>query len=212
MGPLGRFGCLIALGLFYGSSAYSAVIYQVTVSTSGLNLTNGIVEMQFNPGMATSQAATATVTAFSGAPLLAVEPMIPGTGVVTGTLPGPVGFTNTAALNDYAQNVTFLTFFQFMLTLDGPAITAPNNGSSGTRFSLLLWQPAFANPLITSDGVIATLDINPNGTITINGFPSGASVVTFAGGVPEPSTLFLSLAALGVLACYNSRIRNSHAH
>lgn len=186
---------------------HAAVIYQVTFTGPSLNGTNGIINMQFNPGAPTSQDATALVSAFSGATLGAVEPPPPGNGVVTGDLSTAVAFTNTAQLNDFAQNVTFGTpGFQFLLSLDGPAITAPNSGTAGTRFSLLLYEPGFANPLVTADGVIGTLDINPDGSITTAGVDERGFVVQFervTATIPEPATL--SLCAGAFLTLYAVR-------
>ena len=98
---------LLALG--FSLSAFPAVLYQVSVDTSTLS-GSGIVEMQFNPGMVTSQAATAAVSMASGVLLGSVEPSI---GDVSGDLSGVVNFGNTTALNDFAQNVTFGSLFQF---------------------------------------------------------------------------------------------------
>jgi hypothetical protein len=210
LGLFSRVGCGFALGLFLSVCAQSAVIYQVTVTTDApLNGTPGIVNMQFNPGDISSQLATATVSGFSGATLGSVEPPLPGNGVITGDLGTTLGFTNTAALNDFAQNVSFGPLFQFILTLDGPAVTAPNNGVAGTRFSLLLYEAGFSNPLVTVDGVILTIDINPDGTITIEGFPTGNTIVSVvdASGVPEPSTWILSSGALSLLFAIRRRIK-----
>jgi len=118
-----RFGYILALTLFLSVSAQSAIIYEVSVATAAPLLGNpGIINMQFNPGDISAQPATADVTSFTGSPLGAVEPSLPGSGVVTGDLGSSVHFTNTAGLNDFAQNATFGSFFQFILTLDGPAI------------------------------------------------------------------------------------------
>ena len=208
MRQFARFGICLALGLLLSSSAQSAIIYDITVTTAApLDGNPGIIDMQFISGDPSAQSATANIFNFNGAALGLPEAPLPGNGVVTGDLSTAVGFTNAASLNDFAQNVTFSPFFNFILLLDGPAINAPNNGLAGTRFSLLLYTPGFANPLVTGDGVILTIDINPDGTITTNGFPTGASVVsvTDISGVPEPGTWLLSGGALVALFALRRR-------
>ena len=204
--PNGVGSGLLGLAAFFAFSigtAHAAVIYQVTVNTSSLNGVNGIIDLQFNPGGVTSQAATALVTSFSGATLGNVVP--PVIGPVTGTLPTDDLLFQNSANTDYAHEILFTNSFQFRVAFDGPALTAPNDGPAGTSFGLFLYDQSFS-PLITLDALIAQIDINPNGTLTTTGFPIGASVASFQivneSPIPEPSTLTSMLLAGSALALF----------
>ena len=188
-----QLSALAAALVFTLPQASASVLYQITVDTSSISGTNGAVDLQFNPGGVTSQAATAGVTGFTGGTLGAVIPPI--IGPVTGSLPTDDLLFQNSANTDYANGVLFGSSFTFLLTLDGVALTAPNNGPAGTSFGLFVFDSAF-NPLITADGLVARVDINPDGTITTTGFPDGGT--TFLAGVPEPGAL--SLVGLGAAA------------
>lgn len=175
---------MMALAVLSGLQLQAATIYLVTVDTASLVGSPGIIDMQFNPGGVTSQAATALVTSFTGGTLGSVVP--PVIGPVTGTLPtGDLLFQNNAN-TDYAHGILFGSSFQFRLTLDGVALTAPDNGPAGTSFGLFLYDPGFA-PLITGDGLLAQIDINPDGGITTTGF--GGTTFQDVSGIPEPGTV-----------------------
>lgn len=179
----------------------AATIFQVTVDTTSLSGQSGVINLQFNPGGVTSQPASALVTLFTGAALGNVIP--PTSGPVTGTLPANNLTFQNSANTDYAHQITlFNNSFQFRITLDGIALTAPNNGPAGTSFGLFLYAPDFTTPLLTADGLIAQIDINPDGTITTTGFPSGNPAATFAvvSDVPEPGTLSSLLLAGSAIA------------
>lgn len=192
---------LIINTLLWVLPASAATIFQVTVNTTSLNGQSGVIDLQFNPGGVTSQPASALVTLFTGATLGIVIP--PTIGPVTGTLPANNLTFQNSANTDYAHQITlFNNSFQFRIALDGIALTAPNNGPAGTSFGLFLYGPDFVTPLLSADGLIAQIDINPDGTITTTGFPSGNPAATFAvvSDVPEPGTLSSMLIAGSVFA------------
>jgi hypothetical protein len=197
-------GRLLSVALFASVTAFPAVIYQVTVTLPGtLQGTDGIVNMQFSTSDPSTPDANATVTAFSGVVFGAVETPI---GPVTGDLATSVFFPTNAGLSDFAQNVTFGSSFEFLLSLDGPAITAPTNGPAGTRFSLLLYQSDFITPVLPTD-LVGTVDINPDGSIVTDGISGADYSVTFdLVDVPEPATWSLCAGVLLVLCLARKRL------
>jgi hypothetical protein len=166
-----------ALGVVSAMPAAAAVAYFVTVDTSSVNATPGFQDFQFNPGNATSQAATAQITNFANTGGMFTAPPA-NTGDVSGTLPGPVTFVNDTPFNEYFQPFTYGTSFTFIVTLSGPALDSPNHtATAGTRFCVE--QPALTND---PSGCVFTIDINLDGTTTATANPSstgGPSVVTF---------------------------------
>lgn len=192
---LGLFGAA-ACALFSVTSVQAATVFLVTVDTGSLNGNSGVVDFQFNPGGLTSQPATALITSFTGGTLGNIVP--PVIGPVTGTLPTDDLLFQNSANTDYAHEIVFGSSFRFRLTLDGAALTAPNNGPAGSSFGVFLYSPAF-NPLITADGLIGRLDINPDGTVTTSGF--GTTTFQDANSIPEPSTV-TSVALAGCLLAF----------
>jgi hypothetical protein len=89
-----------ALLLLAAAPAGAAISYTVVVDTGSVSGTSGFLDFQFNPGNATTQAATATITNFTGG-TLSGAPQISGN--VSGTLPGTITFANSTALNEYFQ-------------------------------------------------------------------------------------------------------------
>jgi len=160
--------------------------YLVVVDTSSVSGTVGHIDFQFNPGNATTQAASAVVGSFNlvGGSLTGVPQV---TGSVSGALPGTITFTNSTALNEVFQGVTFGTTLSFEVTFSGPAIDTPNGtATAGSTFGIGLYD-SNQNPILTNQGATTgfagQVDINLNGTTTATAFPrnnmGGTSVVTF---------------------------------
>jgi hypothetical protein len=164
-----------------------SVTYTVNVDTSSVSGT-GFLDFQFNPGNATSQAATVQISQFTGGTLTGAPS---STGNVAGTLPGTLNLANSTALNEYFQGFTYGASFSFFLTLDGPAITAPNGtATAGSIFGVGLYDAA-QNPILTNQGpttgFVGQVSINLNGSTTPTVFPTGVngpSVATIALFVP----------------------------
>ncbi len=105
---------------------------------------------------------------------------------MSGTLPGTLTFTNSGALNEVFQPITFGKTITFVVLLSGPAIDAPNGTStSGSTFSVGLYDST-QNPILTDQGQLSgaagQLNINLDGTVTAIAYPNaseGPSVVTF---------------------------------
>lgn len=209
-GVLSQFDvCLFMRRVSFGVAlaAFSAILpaiaapiqYQVTVDTSAISGTAGNIDLQFNRGDASSQNAFVTISSFSstGGSLTGAAST---SGDVTGVLPGTLTIDNSPGFNDYFQPFTFGSSFQFLLTLDGPAIESPDHAALiGSSFGLGLFDSTGSTPLLTTDpnGFAGTVDIDRDGVVTTTVFPptlaGGTPVVTFSTPVtvPEPSTITL---------------------
>ncbi len=172
-----------ALVLFAVQAATAASgAYNVWVNTGELLGQSGYVDFQFNPGN-DSQNASATLLNFNsyGGTLGAVDRI----GGVTGTLAGPVTFTNQAQVNDYFQAVTFGSHLSF--TIDAPV-------GSGSSFGFGMFDAASA-PVLTIDpnGFAILLDYNSDNSTQFTLFPKeiGGSSLVSTSAVPEPSTFAL---------------------
>ncbi len=139
----------VALALLALASPVTAgsIAYPITVNTSSSYFTGvtGSLDFQFNPGDATSQAATATITNFmTDGSLGAIIPPTPPTtgGGASGSLPGTVAIANSALSpesNELNQTFTYGSYFSFTVTFSGDAVDNPNNQGSGSTFSLFRW-------------------------------------------------------------------------
>jgi hypothetical protein len=174
----------------------------VTIDTSSVSGTYGYVDLEFNPGNSTTQAATAGILNFEPAG------MLDGTSIQTsgdflGTLPGPLTAVNDTAYNDYFEGLTFGSVLSFMLTLSGPAISDPNGTSTaGTTFGVGFYD-ASQNSILTGDssGFAAEVNINLDGSTTPTVFDSasgGPSVATIQA-VPEPASFGLVGGIAGII-------------
>lgn len=183
---------LLAVALSIAPAA-SAATYLITVETSSINPTSGILALDYSTQNA--QSSFAAITGFTGATLGAEEPAI---GTVSGGLPSnDLVITATNPGSNYAIGANFNTdFFSFTLSLYGPAIDSPDSTGGGTTFSIQMFTPAFGSPLLTGDGTVGLINIANDGTITTNGL----GFTTFDEGVPEPSTFLTMAAGVAVLA------------
>jgi hypothetical protein len=192
---------VLLAGLFAGP--VSATSFLFTIDTSSLVNTYGFIDFQFNPGDLTSQAATAQVLAFDAQGGVLDGPSTQVTGDFTGTLPGPLTAVNDTAFNDYFEGLTFGSVLSFVLTLGGPAISAPNGtATSGSTFGVGFYDQN-QNSILTNDpsGFAGEVDINLDGTTTSESFSNasgGPSVVSIAQ-TPEPSTFWPAALAAGML-------------
>lgn len=152
--------------------------------------------MQFNPGNASSQAATATITGFStNGVLSAAAPVLSGN--AAGLLPGPVTLINSTAFHDYFHGITLGTTISFVVTLSGPAVDTPNGmATAGSTFAISLYAADGVTPILTNQGAasgaIALIDVNLNGSTTTTAFPTatgGPSVATLTPQVRPTITL-----------------------
>ena len=196
-----------------GLTASAAIDYNVTVDVSSQLGNMGYIEFQFNPSSSPTQAASAAVVNFNGDSVLI--PPGTNTGDSMGQLPGAINMDNGTSFNDYIEGITFGTTITFDLLLDGPAINSPD-GTGGGTFTLDFLNSDQSGYLFTNDPIndvpVFTVDINGDGTTTAMNYPSagnGPPVVTYSGPteIPEPATLGLLCAALGVLTTLRLRRR-----
>ena len=196
--------------IFEGMAAALPANYLVKVDTSAVDGASGFLDFQFNPGNATSQLAFARISLFqsAGGTLIFGVGSPDVLGDVSGALPGDITFDNATAFNDYFQQVTFGTSFSFILSLTGPALSAPDGtATAGSTFSVGLFDQD-QNVILTNQSVVGQVDVNLDGSTTVTAFPTangGPSV--FSAEIPEPTSLCLSTLALFVLAPFQRVLR-----
>jgi hypothetical protein len=204
-----RISVVAAMCLLSAAEASAGSIgYSITLNTSAVAGSQGFLDVQFNPGVNSSQAATAILAVFT------TDGSFPGAapsvfGPVSGTLPGDL-FIDNSAYNDYFQSFTFGEAIHFYLNFVGPAVDSPDGTSSGSTFGFGLWDSTGGIPLLTTDplGFVASVDLNNDGSLTPHSFPpslDGGTPVAEFGAVPEPGTWLLAASALAFIAMKRRR-------
>jgi hypothetical protein len=180
---------VIAAIVFAASSAFADISYLVNVDTSSLqqSATSGYLYLNYTPGDQAPQASTATVSSFSTTGTLGAQDFsFLGNGsAVSGTLPSSVTFANTNQTNDYNQAITFGSNLSFVLTLSGA--TTANSDASGVFNLYLFSDVAGSTPLLTGDGLMASIGLNNNGSSAI----LSTSSQTQAQATPIPAAAWL---------------------
>lgn len=201
--------CLLAPGTIFAS----IITYQVTVNTGAIDGTSGFLDFDFAPGN-DSQSAFVSIDGFSPGGSLTGVPQVNG-GVI-GTLPGTLTIDNSTGFNDYFQAFNFGTSLQFVLTFEGPALTAPDGTStSGSTFAFGMFDSTGNNPLLTTDpnGNTFTVDVNLDGGTTVTTFASDGNgdppAATITAATPEPSYFPLVALLLAVIAAGRKYIPSS---
>ncbi len=192
----------------------ATILYYATVDTSSQLGQYGYVDLQFNPSVLSTEAATATVFTFStDGTLNPADPLNGTVGDVTGALPASVTLANTDSTNEYTEGMQFGGTITFFLNFDGPAIDAPDGRGGGTF--VLDFLDSSGNFLFTSDPSGSTpfnwttgyINVNGDGSTSVTTPPgpsNGPSVATFTL-VPEPSTRLLIVPALLALGSARRR-------
>jgi PEP-CTERM motif len=200
---MGKGGSLfIASFLCFASIASAAPItYDATVDTSSISGTAGSLDFNFNPGPLVTQPASLQILDFTSNGVLAGSPML--TGDVAGALPATLTFDNGAGFNDYFDGFTFGSTLSFQVSLYGPALSSPDGVStSGSAFAFSMFSDAAGTiPALTTDttdGFAFTVDVNLDGTTTVANFSTQTTVVPATPAVPEPGTLPLMAAGIGL--------------
>ena len=184
----------LALLFCLGSAARADIEYQFAVDTSSISGTSGSLDLQFNPGPLTSQAASLQILNFTSDGTPAGGPSETGD-VSGGPLPAALTFDNGTAFNDYFEGFTFGSSINFEVRLFGPAVNSPDGTSaSGSTFGFSMFSDAAGTiPALTTDvidGFGATVGVNPDGTATVTSFSPQTSVAPVSA-VPEPSNMLL---------------------
>jgi len=189
--------CVLSLGLA-GQALATPITYNVTVNTSSIAGTAGALDFNFNPGPLTVQAASLQILNFSSNGTPAGSPAL--TGDVNGALPATLTFDNGTGFNDYFEAFTFGSTLSFDLSLFGPALSSPDGVStSGSTFGFSMFSDAAGTiPALTTnttDGFAFTVNVNLDGTTTVNNFSLQTSGLQTTA-VPEPGSLGLVSAGL----------------
>ncbi len=209
---MGKFAALFAVVAFFLASAASAapITYDVTVDTSSIAGTAGSFDFNFNPGPLVTQAASLQILSFTSNGTLAGGPTL--TGDVAGALPATLTFDNGTAFNDYFEGFTYGSTLSFQVSLYGPALSAPDGtATSGSTFAFSMFSdPAGTVPVLTSDttdGFVFTTGVNLDGTTTVSNSSAQTTVVPATVPVPEPGTLPLMVASIGLWLAVCSRLQ-----
>ncbi len=196
-----------------GSARAGSVTYLVDVNTNAIAGQAGNLDFQFNPGGASSESATATVSSFESVGGALSQPATL-TGDASGSFPGTLTLNNSTAFNDVFQGFTYGSRFDLVLTLSGAALDSPG-GSFGSSFALSLYDAAGVTPLLTTDpnGSVLTVNLNASGTVSVLTFPQSSTnsiPVASVSSVPEPPSLvLLGFGVLGSLAYAWRQFRGS---
>jgi hypothetical protein len=178
-------------------TARAGVTYSVTIDTSSLAPgTQGYLDFQFNAGGSDAQSASAIAGNFQATGMSFGAATTYGAASGPAAFPnGPITFANTFADNEAIQSVSFATGsnISFDVTLEGPAVDAPDGlSTAGTSFTFGILDLSF-NPLLPASGPVDPLfevDITPltGAVVALNDAPT---VVNLVASVPEPSSIGL---------------------
>lgn len=165
-------------------------IVSVSIDAGSLNISNGGLDFQLNPGPLTTQSATLQILNFSGASWTGTQQDI---GSVSGgpLTTSPVTIDNTFADNEDFESFQFGKSVSFNLDFGGPAVTAPNGASTSTTvFSLFLTDTTDASTYASG-----SITVNLNGSLV---WTSNSPEIHFAAATPEPGSLALLIAACAI--------------
>jgi len=164
--------------------------FTVFVNTTSIATQNGFLDFQFNPGSTTSHPSTALVTGFAsvGGMLGSATP----TGDVTGVLPNSVTIRNSRQLNELFQAFQFGASFSFNVNL---SVMNPGTTGDASVFTLSLFNSDQSAAFLSSDpdGRLLSIQLNPDGSTSVQTFGNSPGVITVTpqAPVPEPATLVL---------------------
>jgi hypothetical protein len=195
--------CLLLSFWCVVSAMAGPITYRVTANTTSVAGTAGSLDFNFNPGPLITQAASLQVLAFTSNGTLFDAPSLIGD--VSGILPTTLTFDNGSGFNDYFQDFTFGSILSFQVSLFGSALAAPDGiSTSGSTFAFSMFSNAAGTvPVLTTDttnGFAFTVNVNLDGTTTVNTFSMQTDVQPTSSTVPEPGSLALIGSAVALEA------------
>lgn len=121
-------------------------------------------------------------------------------------------FDNGTGFNDYFEGFTYGSTLSFQVSLYGPALSMPDGTStSGSTFAFSMFSDAAGTiPALTTDttnGFAFTIDVNLDGTTTVTNSSTQTTIVPATPAVPEPSTLPLMAAAIGLWLAFHRKLQ-----
>jgi hypothetical protein len=196
--PLLKSSLLLATGLLLSAGAAHAALYHVSVNTSALttpaNSGNGpfSIDFQLNSG-GTLGNNTAVISSFifngGGAPFGPANLL----GGASGSLSGSITLTDSNPFNEFYQEFTPGASFEFDLNLTENV----DAGGIPDSFSFAILDGSGFNIPTTGFGdSLFQVDLNPSSQAPNISGATGSYLGVVA--VPEPSSAFLGLAALGL--------------
>ncbi len=188
------FAAAAALLAVASTPLHADVMFTVDINTSSLLGQGGGIYFQFDPGL-NADLASVSIKNFSVAAPGALDPASPlnfSDGGATGSLDGDnLTLSNTFALNDYGEALTFGSHITFLVDLNIPATLT---GDSGSEFLIQVTGPDLLTPLLTADpsGNLVTMSYDTTGAVTVlSTNPDAAKVSAAVSAVPEPGGLVL---------------------
>jgi hypothetical protein len=173
---------MLAVSLLCGAGAATAgPIYSVRIDTATLGGGPAYLGLYFI-GLADAAQASATVSNLAGA--LAGPPDV--TGSITGSLPGPLEFSNAGGGSELVQAITLGGVFSFDVTFMMGA------GDAGTTFGWALFNDT---SYLGADGDLGTVSLQPGAAPGGVYLLANASPLSTVQAVPEPGTMWLMLLA-----------------
>ena len=187
-------------------AAFGSITYLVTANTSSVSGQMGYLDLQLEPGPATTNLVTANVNNFMSDGALVGSAQTMGNAI--GQLPGALTFDNANTGSDYFQGVTFGNTESFDVTLNGPTPA----GGEPSAFNISFYGADQVTSILSTDTVAGQILINGDGstsTVTIPATPGGTSVVSITA-TPEPSYIALLIIALtGLIVFGRLRLKPS---
>jgi len=185
---------LLRAGLFavaaLAQGAFAQTGYLVTVDTTSVSGEAGNIDLQFNPGLLTSENACVNIGYFATDGSLGTSPTL--TGNATGALSTSVIIANgsggcttattytSTSLNDYNQPITFGSKITFFVAFSGPGVTSPNTSTytSGSSFGLAFTSGDGSTALLTTDSskFAGAINLNLDGTQTPKSLSSTVTI------------------------------------